>query len=262
MAANVAVGARRLGTPARLVAAVGGDAFGREAIAHLERANIDIGHIMIRPRDATFYCVILLDSSGEKALIRAEGETFLPSPYELKKDAFEGISHVHFVHPNPLLFHRGRDLARKAGATLSLDLEAPDIPGKAEDIKSILSELDILFVSSRSRDSLRSVLGPLTPKKGQLVVTTKGASGALVESCEGIVQVPGRPVDCVDTLGAGDAFAAAFLHAWLGGAAPGDALSFANAAAALSTHGFGAQTALAKEDDVLSFLAETEASRA
>lgn len=47
-----------------------------------------------------------------------------------------------------------------------------------------------------------------------------------------------------DTTGAGDAFAAAFLHKYLRNFGPAYALGFANAAAALSMVVYGAQTRL------------------
>jgi ribokinase len=94
------------------------------------------------------------------------------------------------------------------------------------------------------------------------VVTTKGAGGATTEYRGTAVSVAGHDIPVADTLGAGDAFAAAFLHRWLGGAELRDTLVFANAAAALSTLSHGAQTGLARPDDVLDFIAKTEAALA
>jgi fructokinase len=51
-----------------------------------------------------------------------------------------------------------------------------------------------------------------------IVATTLGAGGCLVTSREGSARHPGYPVHVIDTVGAGDAFTAGLLHAYLRGA--------------------------------------------
>jgi fructokinase len=54
----------------------------------------------------------------------------------------------------------------------------------------------------------------------ELVATTLGAEGSLVTNREGTFSHPGFPIKPVDTVGAGDAFTAGLLHAYLRGARP------------------------------------------
>jgi fructokinase len=54
----------------------------------------------------------------------------------------------------------------------------------------------------------------------KLVATTLGAEGSTVTTREGLFKHPGFPVKLVDTVGAGDAFTAGLLHAYLRGASP------------------------------------------
>ncbi|MCR9089340.1 MAG: carbohydrate kinase family protein [Rhodobacteraceae bacterium] len=250
MAANVAVGANRLGTPTRLVGAVGDDAMGREALGYLAREGVDLSHVETRAGAATFFCVILLDESGEKALVRAVSDTFLPDPARLRSAAFKGIRHVHMTFTDPVLSRRTVALAQEAGAGLSLDLEAADWIEDPAHMRQLVDAVDLLFTSATSRAAVEARLGPLTAGPGKTIVTTAGAEGAMVEHAAGTARVDGHRVDVVDTLGAGDAFAAAFLHSLLGGAAPADALGFANAAAALSVRAYGAQTGMARPGEV------------
>ena len=250
MAANVAVGATRLGTRARLVAPTGDDAMGLEAREALARDGVDASHVAVRAGASTFFCVILLDESGEKALVRAEGAAFLPVPSELSPDAFHGIAHAHLIHPEAELFVRARQLAREVGATLSLDLEEADLPADDARLAELVRHVDILFLGTGSRAAVEHRLGPIRAREGQMIVTTRGAGGAELDAGGTCVQVPGVATGAVDTLGAGDAFAAAFLHARLAGRAPDRALAFANAAGALATQAYGAQPGMARADEV------------
>jgi sugar/nucleoside kinase (ribokinase family) len=55
----------------------------------------------------------------------------------------------------------------------------------------------------------------LLAERHPLVAVSLGAEGALWASGEVLVHRPARPADVVDTTGAGDAFAAGLLAAWL-----------------------------------------------
>lgn len=56
-----------------------------------------------------------------------------------------------------------------------------------------------------------------------VVVLTLGAAGVLVAAGGSPVALPAEPAEVLDPTGAGDAFAAGFLHGWVGGADPVDA---------------------------------------
>ena len=72
MSANSAVAFTRLGWPARLVAAIGDDAGGREALLKVAAEGVDVGQVVKRDGVNSFTCVVLLSPSGEKSLIRLE----------------------------------------------------------------------------------------------------------------------------------------------------------------------------------------------
>jgi sugar/nucleoside kinase (ribokinase family) len=254
MAANVAVGASRLGTATRLLGAVGEDAMGREALAALAEERLDLAHVSIREGVATFFCIIMVDQDGEKCLVKAVSPAYLPQPGDLTADAFRGVQHVHLTFTRHDLAMRAIERAREAGASVSLDLEAADIPPGGGRVADLLRNVDLLFISDQSRAEAERALGPLTLGAGRSIVTTRGAAGARVENAAGTFDLPGHAVPVTDTSGAGDAFAAAFLHCRLGGADDTTALRFANAAAALSTRAYGAQAGLARRDDVARFL--------
>ncbi|SHJ75483.1 ribokinase [Palleronia salina] len=255
MAANVAVAARRLGTTTRLLAALGDDAMGAEARAALEREHLDLDHLAVRPGAATFFCVIMVDDRGEKSLVKALSPAYLPRPDDLTPKAFEGIAHLHMTFTRHDLALRAIELARAAGATVSLDLEAADLDSSGGSVRALVEAVDLLFLSAQSRPAVEAAIGPVGDRADLTVVTTMGDAGARVErGGREVARLPGHTVPVTDTSGAGDAFAGAFLTARLDGADDASALRFANAAAALSVRAYGAQTGLPDRSEVGAFL--------
>lgn len=81
-------------------------------------------------------------------------------------------------------------------------------------------------------DVARDLARRLLRRPGQCVLVTLGQGGALFHDGERGHFHPAKIVTPLSTIGAGDAFASAFVHAWAGGAAPMDALAAATDSAA------------------------------
>ncbi|MEC7256895.1 MAG: PfkB family carbohydrate kinase, partial [Pseudomonadota bacterium] len=90
-----------------------------------------------------------------------------------------------------------------------------------------------------------------------VVALTLGSDGTLVATANERRRIVGRPVKAVDATAAGDTFDGAFLARMVAGDSPFDAAAYANAAAALSTRGYGAVAPMPRRDAVLKFLSET-----
>ncbi|MHB1319273.1 MAG: PfkB family carbohydrate kinase, partial [Anaerolineae bacterium] len=86
------------------------------------------------------------------------------------------------------------------------------------------------------------------------VVVTLGANGALIVSTDGTRHIPGQQVDVVDTTGAGDAFSGALAVAVAEGRTIVEAVTFANAAAALQVTKVGTAPAMPYRLEVEAFL--------
>ncbi len=81
----------------------------------------------------------------------------------------------------------------------------------------------------------------------ELVCVTRGAAGCLVVSGDEIVDVPGNPVQVVDTVGAGDSFTAALIQTRLAGWPLRRSAEFANRVGALVASRPGAMPVLTDE---------------
>jgi 2-dehydro-3-deoxygluconokinase len=90
-----------------------------------------------------------------------------------------------------------------------------------------------------------------------LVVLKCGAEGAILATRESRSRIPAYKVEAFDATGAGDCFAGNFLARLLAGDAPLQAARYANAAAALSTTGYGAVAPLPFPDAVRTLLEST-----
>jgi len=87
-----------------------------------------------------------------------------------------------------------------------------------------------------------------------VVALTLGKEGTLVATAGERRRVAAHPVEPRDATAAGDTFDGAFLTEWLRGEDPFAAADYANAAAALSTQGYGAVTPMPRHAEVLAFL--------
>jgi ribokinase len=205
---------------------------------------------------ATFSCISLLTPDGEKSLVKLMTSAYRPDAGDVTEATLEGVRHLHLTSVGDLvLCRRVVEAARATGATASLDIERADCPEDPAVLLDAVKGFDLIFCNAESRAFVDAALERPLAGVVAAAVTTLGADGAQVETAEGRISSPGFTPRIVDTTGAGDCFAAACLHArlaarldWRG------AIRFANCAAAISTTGLGAQSALPTADQVAAYL--------
>ncbi|MFI1988003.1 carbohydrate kinase family protein [Actinoplanes sp. NPDC020271] len=217
----VALGLRALGASVQVVDTVGDDDPGRRVVAAFDRWGIPL---RVAPAPAgTRRAVNLMSPDGRRLSLydgrdvpgyRLPSAMYLPLPAEVR--------HVHVTimdwarHLLPSL--------RAAGVTVSTDLH--DWDGENPYHRDFAVGADVVFVSGVD---LRSGAAEriLAEGRASRVVVTHGAGGADLYTRDGVTHRdaadPGAPI--VDTNGAGDAFAAAFLTAWTAGKSDGECLA-------------------------------------
>jgi ribokinase len=157
---------------------------------------------------------------------------------------------------------RQRQRAIGAGVKTLLNA-APYRPG----CESLLPLVDLLVVNALEAQALVTTLGggvaepealarTLRAKGPSAVLVSLGAEGLCWVDAEGTRRVPARPVKAVDTVGAGDTLVGALVTALAEGQAVGNALAFAQAAAALAVSRPGVQDAMPRRDEVEQLLAQ------
>jgi ribokinase len=240
----------------RVLGRVGDDGEGAFAVKGLDQVGVDTSFVVRLDGVATFSCISLLTPDGEKSLVKLMTSAYRPEVSDVTQAAVKGVRHVHLTSVgDPALCRKVVDAARSSGATASLDIERADCPENAAVLLDAVKGFDLIFCNAESRTFVDAALQRPLAGLVAAVVTTLGGDGAQVETADGRVSSPGFTPKIVDTTGAGDCFAAACLHARLAAKLGwNDAIRFANGAAAISTTGLGAQSALPTADQVAAYL--------
>ncbi|MGH7776475.1 MAG: carbohydrate kinase family protein [Candidatus Dormibacterales bacterium] len=240
-AANFCAWAAHLGAPARLLTKVGDDEAGERLAAHLARRGVDVR--AARGEVPTGIIVVLLGGPRERTLFTQRGASVTLAPDEVLEEWMAGVRHLHvpaytlFLEPAASSTRRAVALARRGGASLSVDLSsAAGIRerGPAE-LAQELSKLhpEVVFGTAAEQEALGLALGE---------VAGTGVVKLGEEGCEvGGARLPAPPPRGADATGAGDAFAAAYCVATLGGAMPQEAARRGLEAAAQALGTSGAQ---------------------
>jgi len=262
--ANQAVAAARLGARVALVAKVGQDVFGEEALANFHREKIDTSLVVRDDENATGVALILVDEKGENSISVAPGANFALLPEEIDAAA-PRIREADAVLlqlevPMDTVVHTAR-LASEAGTTVILD------PAPAASLsEGLLGHVDVLTPNETEARQLtgidvvdeasaRAAAEELCRRGARRVVVTLGPRGALVVEASRAVFVPGRPVEAVDTTAAGDAFNGGLACALARGASLDEAVRSASLVGALSVTRMGAQPSLPTSEELEHFSA-------
>jgi ribokinase len=233
-AANVACGLVGLDVDAGLLGSVGGDSHGTEARHELAAAGVDTAGVQVVPDRPTAVKYIAVDDAGEVMVFGCEGANEAFDTDALSIESVDGADHLHLTGQSPATAGRLATLASDLGLTVSVD------PGRlvdGRDFEAALSTADVVFLNDREAQVVDCATDGV-------VVHKQGAEGAELLTGDDRYTHPGFPVDAVDTTGAGDAFAAGFLAACLGGRGREEALVVANACGALAAEVRGARAAL------------------
>ena len=259
MIVNTLVSLRRLGRNVGYHGRIGDDDFGKKAIQNLEANHVDTGGVIHCPGGQTFFCVVLVDPSGEKALVSAATDCRERHAEEVSGSYISQARHLHTTAIFLEAANRAVDLAKQNGLSVSLDLDAGTAQ-KQEQIWNLLSKVDLLFVNQRGvrnltgLESIDEALQAIVNHTKNIVCVTLGGEGCVAASPEELVQAKAFDVKVIDTTGAGDCFASGFIHAYLSKWPLEYAALFANAVAAMNTTGFGGHTNAPSLEETLRFL--------
>jgi sugar/nucleoside kinase (ribokinase family) len=234
--ANAAAWLARSGVETRFVGRVGDDVFGLFLEGEMERSGVK-SCLARDPSLETGKVFVLVDGAGERTMITDRGAGGALAPDDLPEALFAG-GHLHL---SGYTFSGGSRretalkalrLARGAGMTVSVDPSSAPLLGSVGPDRFLgwTGGADLLFPNLTEGETLTGeedpdrILEKLLPYYSAAVLKL-GPDGAVYADTGGTyLREPAVPVDVEDTTGAGDAFSAGFLAAWLDGGSPAEAL--------------------------------------
>ncbi|WP_329237537.1 adenosine kinase [Streptomyces sp. NBC_00111] len=169
--------------------------------------------------------------------------------------------HAHVVITQPCVFTL--PLLREAGLTISTDLHNWD--GVDTYHEPFALQADVVFLSTADLSDPERTMRDITERgRARTVVATAGAEGAYLLHEGELTHVPAvtPPVPVVDTNGAGDAFASAFLFGRLNGERPDRCALYGTVAGAHACTVPSTRTDSIGREDLLARVAEVEKEQA
>jgi ribokinase len=239
-----------------MVAAIGTDAAGDEALALWAAAGVDTRGVARLAGSGTGMAVILVDAGGENAIVVDSGANaaLAPGHVDAAQALFAGAKLVVAQLETPVAATvRAFELARAAGAATLLNAApAPEAIDAA-----LLALTDFLIVNEIEGQALSGHANPpaigetLLGRVGKGVIVTLGAEGAMLfEHHRPPHRQVSSKVEVVDTTGAGDAFTGAFAARWIADGDARAALAWGLAAGALACTAQGAAASYAAEAQI------------
>ncbi len=243
---NFAAHCARMGAPAALLSSVGNDRLGRKALAQAKHCGIDTGAITVNRRLPTGTVEITLrdDKSHDFAI----HDSVAWDEITVKSEEARGLGSGGV---DALCFGTlaQRSAVNRASLATLLDGAAPRVIFYDVNIRQDHYAAEWIEWSLRACTIMKcnvdeaALLGRLLFGRGlddeefaraaaeryniTTLCVTRGARGAAVLHDGALTEVPGISVTVADTVGAGDAFGAAFLRSFLGGRGAEEAARFA-----------------------------------
>jgi 2-dehydro-3-deoxygluconokinase len=275
---NVAIGCARLGLKSGWISRLGNDDFGKYILKTVRGEDIDTSEVELVDGYPTsvYFREVLSDGSSRSFYYRENSPTSTMKSEDLNEEYFKQskVLHITGVFPsitknNQKIILEAVKLAKKHNLTVSFD---PNIRLKMwtkEEAKAyiekLLPDVDILLVGD---EEIEILLGETTIEDAiktfhgygiDKVIVKKGAKGALGSDGKNVYEVEAiKPKALVDTVGAGDGFAAGFLTAFCEGKTLEECVKFANAVGSLVVGVEGDNEGLPNYEDVLVHLGQAK----
>ena len=225
-AGNTIFALARLGTPTSFIGKIGDCASGRfykDSLAQYggNTGSFKIGNI---PNGK---CLSLVTPDGERTMRTSLGAAMTLSEDDLKPSDFQESDHLHiegFLILNKNVLLKALDLAKMNHLTVSFDLASFEIVNQSKnELTEILKDhVDMVFANEDEAAAFTQLHPSQSEQSVQILnelcetaVVKLGAKGSLIAKDNRVIHSKAVPVkDVIDTTGAGDFWAAGFLHGW------------------------------------------------
>jgi 2-dehydro-3-deoxygluconokinase len=272
---NAIIACARQGASCGYLTRLGDDEFGRAFLDLWQREGVDTSGVGI---DAVAHTAVYFVTHGEAghsfSYLRRDSAASRMAQAHLVADLIRNARFLHVSGISQAISQSARDavaaaiaLARSNGVKVSYDtnlrLKLWPIETAREVITATIAEADYLLPSLEDLQAVSGLVAPDTIldwcfAHGATNVALKcGRDGCIAATPLQRMPIAGHKVNAVDATGAGDCFDGAFLARLDAGDDLVAAARYANAAAALTTTGFGAVAPLPRREQVAAFLSRS-----
>ncbi len=220
----------KLGAHAGVLGWIGKDLFGDFCLQQLKNCRVDTTWVRRHP-DLKTGIGFALAEPDDRAILTYMGTIDATQPAHLNKNILTTCRHWHIASFFLLTslrssWHSWLRKCRSSGVTTSLDTNW-DPQNQWADVLELLPHIDIFFPNEAEALAITRSSDVYSAAKtlaagGSLIVLKRGEKGVLVQQRERSWELPpitvaAKPLEIIDSTGAGDNFDAGFLHAWLNG---------------------------------------------
>lgn len=262
--ANQAIAAARLGASVTMIGRLGQDDFATALRDNLTAAQIDHSYLSTDSDAATGVALIEVDDAAQNSIVVASGANMglTPGHVEAAAEAITQADVLLLQLEVPMeTVIRAAEIARANEVTVILN------PAPAQSMpKKLMALVDILVPNESeaahltglpvtAQAEIETAANRLLTMGAKILILTLGEQGALLAEQTGLVHEPAFSITPVDTTAAGDAFIGGLAVALAEGVSLRECVRWGNAAGALATMKFGAQTSLPSRAALMARLA-------
>ena len=223
--ANSIVGISQLGDQVGFIGKISDDKFGKNYEEGLTKENVEYFYTKKKENLPTGICLILVTPDSERTMCTFLGIAGKINEKDISTDAIKK-SEIIFLEgylwdegEPKKAFDKAMDNANKVAMSLS-DLFCVD-RHKPQFLNLVKNKLDITFANEQEICSLieakniKEVI-KFSKQLNKLIIITRGDKGSVAINGNEVVESYAQPnLDIVDLTGAGDLFAAGFLHGYI-----------------------------------------------
>ena len=223
--ANSIVGLSQLGNQVGFIGKVSDDAFGVKYEEGLKKENVEYFYSKKKEELPTGTCLILVTPDSERTMCTFLGTAGKINENDVSSDAIKK-SEIIFLEgylwdegEPKKAFDKAINNANKVAMSLS-DLFCVD-RHKPHFLNLVKNKLDITFANEQEITSLIEAKNfdeviSFSKQLGKLVIVTRGEKGAIAVNGDDVVESDiQKNLKIIDLTGAGDLFAAGFLHGYI-----------------------------------------------
>ncbi len=271
---NQSIAAAQCGCDVSLVGKIGSDCFSYMVSSALKEKNIDISFLDVADAKNTGTSMTFVDSDGENATVFSPGANFAINPELIESIPVEQLIAscdaclIDAALPSGVI-SAAINMAEMRGtkSILTVKLDSDETLRGIGNLPTNYKYVDILIVEVEDCSSLDKAISSNMQLANQIganlisqgfetVVVNTGRKDVCIFNRDGVNRVKSYELDIVDRSCSQDSFAAALAASIASGDSIERAVSFANAAFAITASRYGFQESLPTKEEILRLLLE------